>query len=148
MLPPSFRTSLTHHRRLWAKRRNCAMRFSSSGTTTAEATRIMGEFLREHHENRAGSDVTFACSDRMKRPSNRLTPLFEVTDRTSTAEILKTDEHESPEGRVMEVFSEHLCQGWLEGYLLTGRHGLFSCYSKRSFISSIPCSTSMRNGLR
>ena len=60
--------------------------------------------------------------------SNRLTHLFDITDRTSTAQILKTDEHVSPDGRVMEVLSEHLCEGWLEGYLLTGRHGLFSCY--------------------
>jgi xylulose-5-phosphate/fructose-6-phosphate phosphoketolase len=57
-----------------------------------------------------------------------LTALFEVTDRVSTAEIIVTDDHLAPDGRVMEVLSEHLCQGWLEGYLLTGRHGLFSCY--------------------
>ena len=60
--------------------------------------------------------------------SNRLGALFEVTDRTSTAEIRKTDENVSVDGRVMEVLSEHMCEGWLEGYLLTGRHGLFSCY--------------------
>jgi xylulose-5-phosphate/fructose-6-phosphate phosphoketolase len=60
--------------------------------------------------------------------SNRLTHLFDITDRVSTATILKTDDHVSPDGRVMEVLSEHLCQGWLEGYLLTGRHGVFSCY--------------------
>jgi xylulose-5-phosphate/fructose-6-phosphate phosphoketolase len=60
--------------------------------------------------------------------SNRLGALFEVTDRTSVANILDTDEHVSPDGRVMEVLSEHMCQGWLEGYLLTGRHGFFSCY--------------------
>ncbi len=60
--------------------------------------------------------------------SNRLDALFEVTDRESVATILPTDDHVSPDGRVMEVLSEHLCQGWLEGYLLTGRHGFFSCY--------------------
>jgi xylulose-5-phosphate/fructose-6-phosphate phosphoketolase len=60
--------------------------------------------------------------------SNRLTAVFEATDRTFTGEILESDEHLSPGGRVMEVLSEHLCQGWLEGYLLTGRHGFFSCY--------------------
>jgi xylulose-5-phosphate/fructose-6-phosphate phosphoketolase len=60
--------------------------------------------------------------------SNRLGAVFEVTDRTSTAEILPSDSHVSPAGRVMEVLSEHLCQGWLEGYLLTGRHGFFSSY--------------------
>ena len=60
--------------------------------------------------------------------SNRLDALFEVTDRVSTAAIASTDDHVSPDGRVMEVLSEHMCQGWLEGYLLTGRHGFFSCY--------------------
>jgi xylulose-5-phosphate/fructose-6-phosphate phosphoketolase len=60
--------------------------------------------------------------------SNRLGALFEVTNRMSSAEILPSDDHGAPDGRVMEVLSEHLCQGWLEGYLLTGRHGFFSCY--------------------
>jgi xylulose-5-phosphate/fructose-6-phosphate phosphoketolase len=60
--------------------------------------------------------------------SNRWNAVFEVTDRCSTAEISPLDDHVSPDGRVMEVLSEHLCQGWLEGYLLTGRHGFFSCY--------------------
>jgi xylulose-5-phosphate/fructose-6-phosphate phosphoketolase len=60
--------------------------------------------------------------------SNRLDAIFEVTGRTSTAKILPLDDHVSPDGRVMEVLSEHMCQGWLEGYLLTGRHGFFSCY--------------------
>ena len=60
--------------------------------------------------------------------SNRLGALFEVTDRTWMAEILPSDDHLAPDGRVMEVLSEHMCQGWLEGYLLTGRHGFFSCY--------------------
>jgi xylulose-5-phosphate/fructose-6-phosphate phosphoketolase len=60
--------------------------------------------------------------------SNRLDALFEVTNRTSTAEVLPSDDHVGPDGRVMEVLSEHMCEGWLEGYLLTGRHGVFSCY--------------------
>ena len=60
--------------------------------------------------------------------SNRLSAVFEVTDRVWEAETLATDDHLAPDGRVMEVLSEHLCQGWLEGYLLTGRHGLFNCY--------------------
>ena len=60
--------------------------------------------------------------------SNRLSPVFEVTNRRWDAETLDTDDHLAPDGRVMEVLSEHLCQGWLEGYLLTGRHGLFNCY--------------------
>ncbi len=60
--------------------------------------------------------------------SNRLGAVFEVTNRTSTAIIIPEDDHVAPDGRVMEVLSEHMCQGWLEGYLLTGRHGFFSCY--------------------
>ena len=60
--------------------------------------------------------------------SNRLGALFEVTDRESVAEIFPFDDHVSPTGRVLEVLSEHMCEGWLEGYLLTGRHGFFSCY--------------------
>ena len=60
--------------------------------------------------------------------SNRWNAVFEVTNRCSTAEILPTDENVSPDGRVMEMLSEHQCEGWLEGYLLTGRHGFFSCY--------------------
>src|SRR6266700_240719 len=72
--------------------------------------------------------------------SNRLSAVFEVTDRTSTAEILPSDSHVGPTGRVMEVLSEHMCQGWLEGYLLTGRHGFFSSYE--AFIHIV---TSMYN---
>ena len=71
---------------------------------------------------------TSASSVRTRPASNRLGALFEVTDRESTAEVLANDDHVSPGGRVMEVLSEHMCQGWLEGYLLTGRHGFFSCY--------------------
>lgn len=97
------------------------------GTTNAEATLIMGAFIRDvmklNWDNRSfrvfGPDET---------ASNRLSHLFEITERISTAEILDKDNQISPDGRVMEVLSEHLCQGWLEGYLLTGRHGLFSCY--------------------
>ena len=66
------------------------------------------------------------CPD--ETTSNRLDALFEVTQRCSVAEILPEDDHVSPTGRVMEVLSENLCQGWLEGYLLTGRHGIFPCY--------------------
>ncbi len=97
------------------------------GTTTAEGTVVMGIFLREvmklNWENR-----NFRIFGPDETSSNRLSKLFDITERTSTAEILESDEHISSDGRVMEVLSEHLCQGWLEGYLLTGRHGLFSCY--------------------
>jgi xylulose-5-phosphate/fructose-6-phosphate phosphoketolase len=92
---------------------------------TGEATRVLGEFLR---------DVMLRNADRFRvmgpdeTRSNRLDALFEVTDRAWNAETLPGDDHLAPDGRVMEVLSEHLCQGWLEGYLLTGRHGLFNCY--------------------
>lgn len=107
--------------------RNYAIEVSNPGTVQAEATRIMGEFLRDviklNSETR-----NFRLMGPDETASNRLSAVFEVTDRVSTAEILPIDSSVSPDGRVMEVLSEHMCQGWLEGYLLTGRHGLFSCY--------------------
>ncbi|MEZ5123908.1 MAG: hypothetical protein R2736_20455 [Solirubrobacterales bacterium] len=72
--------------------------------------------------------------------------VFEVTSRAWMAETEPTDDHLAPDGRVMEVLSEHLCQGWLEGYLLTGRHGLFSCYEAFIHIVATRCSTSTRSG--
>lgn len=97
------------------------------GTTTAEATLIMGAFVRDVMQLNWDSR-NFRVFGPDETASNRLTHLFDITERTSTAEILNSDDHISADGRVMEVLSEHLCQGWLEGYLLTGRHGLFSCY--------------------
>jgi xylulose-5-phosphate/fructose-6-phosphate phosphoketolase len=107
--------------------RHFAVAVPRPGTIEAEATRVMGHFLREVMRRNAG-EGNFRVMGPDETASNRLGALFEVTDRVSTARILPTDEHVSPEGRVMEVLSEHLCQGWLEGYLLTGRHGFFSCY--------------------
>ena len=95
------------------------------GTVTAEATRILGQFLRDVVKL---NPKTFRVMGPDETASNRLDALFEATDRVFTGPILPTDDHLSPDGRVMEVLSEHLCQGWLEGYLLTGRHGFFSCY--------------------
>jgi xylulose-5-phosphate/fructose-6-phosphate phosphoketolase len=97
------------------------------GTTNAEATLIMGAFVRDVFKLNWDSR-NFRVFGPDETASNRLTHLFEITGRTSTAEIIENDNHISADGRVMEVLSEHLCQGWLEGYLLTGRHGLFSCY--------------------
>jgi xylulose-5-phosphate/fructose-6-phosphate phosphoketolase len=97
------------------------------GTVTGESTVIMGAFVRDiMQENWDARNFRIFGPD--ETASNRLTKLFDITGRTSTAEILGSDDHISPDGRVMEVLSEHLCQGWLEGYLLTGRHGLFNCY--------------------
>ncbi|MBI2504584.1 MAG: phosphoketolase family protein [Candidatus Latescibacteria bacterium] len=107
--------------------RDFAVAVPRPGTTEAEAARVMGHFLKEVMRRNAGQG-NFRVMGPDETASNRLGALFEVTDRVSTAQILPTDDHVSPEGRVMEVLSEHLCQGWLEGYLLTGRHGFFSCY--------------------
>jgi xylulose-5-phosphate/fructose-6-phosphate phosphoketolase len=97
------------------------------GTVEAEATRILGGFLRDVMKLNM-DERNFRVVGPDETSSNRLDALFEVTDRLWMAKTSAADEHESPDGRVMEVLSEHLCQGWLEGYLLTGRHGLFSCY--------------------
>lgn len=104
-----------------------AVDVSKPGTVTVEATRVMGAFLRDVMKLNADRR-NFRVMGPDETASNRLGALLEVTDRVSTAEILSTDDHVSPDGRVMEILSEHTCQGWLEGYLLTGRHGFFSCY--------------------
>ncbi len=96
-----------------------------TGPPQVEGTRVLGGWLRDvirrngHNFRLFGPDETV---------SNRLGDVFEVTDRAFDGEIRPDDDHLAPDGRVMEVLSEHLCQGWLEGYLLTGRHGLFNCY--------------------
>ncbi|MBC7933818.1 MAG: phosphoketolase family protein [Rhizobacter sp.] len=107
--------------------RKSAVEVVSPGNVNREATQVMGGFLRDvmdlNWEKR-----NFRIFGPDETSSNRLTKLFDITSRTSTAEIYPTDDHIAADGRVMEVLSEHLCQGWLEGYLLTGRHGFFSCY--------------------
>jgi xylulose-5-phosphate/fructose-6-phosphate phosphoketolase len=107
--------------------REYAVPVPKPGTVMAEGTRIMGAFIRDVMKLN-WEERNFRVFGPDETTSNRLNHLFDLTDRVSTAEILKTDDHVSPDGRVMEVLSEHLCQGWLEGYLLTGRHGFFSCY--------------------
>jgi len=107
--------------------RDYALSVPTPGTVEAEATRIFGGFLRDVMKLNL-ADRNFRVVGPDETASNRLDALFEVTDREWMAKTSPVDEHESPDGRVMEVLSEHLCQGWLEGYLLTGRHGLFSCY--------------------
>ncbi len=107
--------------------RDYAVKVPRPGTVEAEATRVMGRFLRDVMKLN-GDERNFRVMGPDETLSNRLDAIFEVTDRVWTANILPGDVHESPDGRVMEVLSEHMCQGWLEGYLLTGRHGFFSCY--------------------
>ena len=95
------------------------------GTTTSEATRVLGNFLKDVITNNPGN---FRIMGPDETASNRLTPVFDATNKSWDAEVLPGDDHLSPDGRVMEVLSEHMCEGWLEGYILTGRHGLFNCY--------------------
>lgn len=105
--------------------RDYAVEFEGHGARSSEATRVLGGFLR---------DVVRANPDRFRivgpdeTASNRLSAVYEATDKVWRGRLDPGDEHLGPRGRVMEVLSEHLCQGWLEGYLLTGRHGLFNCY--------------------
>ncbi|MEZ0077528.1 phosphoketolase, partial [Planotetraspora sp. GP83] len=97
----------------------------SPASVFTEPTRVLGGFLRDVI---AANRDNFRLMGPDETASNRLSAVFEVTGKAWGAEVLATDENLSPDGRVMEVLSEHLCQGWLEGYLLTGRHGLFNCY--------------------
>jgi xylulose-5-phosphate/fructose-6-phosphate phosphoketolase len=97
------------------------------GITEAESTRVMGVYLRDVITRNAEAR-NFRIVSPDETASNRWNAVFEVTNRESTAEIIPIDDHVAHDGRVMEVLSEHMCQGWLEGYLLTGRHGFFSCY--------------------
>ena len=104
-----------------------AVAVAHPGGTDGEATQVTGGFLRD--VMRANAEVrNFRVFGPDETASNRLQALFEVTPRAWDAETLPGDDHLAPDGRVMEVLSEHMCQGWLEGYLLTGRHGFFSCY--------------------
>jgi xylulose-5-phosphate/fructose-6-phosphate phosphoketolase len=107
--------------------RKYAAKVTKPGALDAEATRIQGQYLRDVMKLNAATR-NFRIFGPDETTSNRWNAVFEASDRCSTAEIHPLDEHVSPDGRVMEVLSEHLCQGWLEGYLLTGRHGFFSCY--------------------
>ena len=107
--------------------RDYAVKVSKPGTSLAEATRVLGIFLRDVMKRNAESK-NFRVFGPDETASNRLDALFEVTNKITMEPIEPTDEHLSRDGRVMEVLSEHMCQGWLEGYLLTGRHGFFSCY--------------------
>ncbi len=105
--------------------RDYAVSVDNPATTTSAATARLGEFLRDVI---ARNPDNFRIMGPDETASNRLQAVFQTTDRAWDAETIDGDDHLAPDGRVMEVLSEHLCQGWLEGYLLTGRHGLFNCY--------------------
>jgi xylulose-5-phosphate/fructose-6-phosphate phosphoketolase len=107
--------------------RTYAVDVPTPGTVVAEATHMVGAFLRDVlKRNRDIPNFRIFGPD--ETVSNRLGAVFEATDRSWMADTLPEDDHLAPDGRVMEILSEHTCQGWLEGYLLTGRHGFFSCY--------------------
>jgi xylulose-5-phosphate/fructose-6-phosphate phosphoketolase len=107
--------------------RDYAVKVSRPGDIDAEATRVMGQFLRDVMKiNLASKNFRVFSPD--ENNSNRWQDILEVTNRAWVADRYPYDDHLAPDGRVMEMLSEHQCQGWLEGYLLTGRHGFFSCY--------------------
>ena len=105
--------------------RDYAVDVPRPGGSSSEATRVLGGFIRDVMARNMDRFRVFGPDE---TASNRLGAVLDATDRTWMAEFLPTDDHLAPDGRVMEVLSEHQCQGWLEGYLLTGRHGLFNCY--------------------
>jgi xylulose-5-phosphate/fructose-6-phosphate phosphoketolase len=105
--------------------RDYAVAVPKPGTGQSEPTRVLGEFLRDIVRR---NPTQFRIFGPDETASNRLDAVFQATNRAFMGEIREDDEHLAPEGRVVEVLSEHLCQGWLEGYLLTGRHGLFNSY--------------------
>jgi xylulose-5-phosphate/fructose-6-phosphate phosphoketolase len=107
--------------------RDYAVEVPAPAATQAEATRVLGAFLRDVVRLDA-ERRSFRIFGPDETASNRLGSVFEATDRVWEAETIPADDHLAPDGRVMEILSEHLCQGWLEGYLLSGRHGLFNCY--------------------
>jgi xylulose-5-phosphate/fructose-6-phosphate phosphoketolase len=118
---------------------NYAVTFETPGQVSKENTEPLGRMLRDIYQRTTraddgGGSFRLFCPD--ETASNRLQAVFEVTDRCLQAPVLETDDHLSREGRVMEVLSEHLCQGWLEGYLLSGRHGLFATYEAFAMVSA------------
>jgi xylulose-5-phosphate/fructose-6-phosphate phosphoketolase len=105
--------------------RDYAVDVPEPAVSLSEATRVLGQFVRDII---VANPNTFRVMGPDETASNRLGAVFDATNRAWDATTLPGDDHLAPDGRVMEVLSEHLCQGWLEGYLLTGRHGLFNCY--------------------
>jgi xylulose-5-phosphate/fructose-6-phosphate phosphoketolase len=105
--------------------RDYAVPVTAPGTGAVESTRVLGTFLRDVMASNMSTFHVFAPDE---NNSNRLGAVLEATDRAWNARTVPEDDHLARDGRVMEILSEHTCQGWLEGYLLSGRHGVFSCY--------------------
>ncbi|GCE15873.1 phosphoketolase family protein [Tengunoibacter tsumagoiensis] len=115
--------------------RDYALAVTKPGTERYESTRQLGKFMRDiFTRNAKNKNFRLFCPDETN--SNRLGNVFEVENRCSTGKLLSVDDHVTPDGRVLEVLSEHLCQGWLEGYLLTGRNGLFATYEAFAMVSA------------
>ena len=114
-----------------------ALQIDAPGATSYETTKVLGELMRDIYRDNSTADHggNFRLFSPDETASNRLQAVFEVTDRCWQLPRTEYDDGLSPEGRVMEVLSEHLCQGWLEGYLLTGRHGLFATYEAFAMVS-------------
>jgi xylulose-5-phosphate/fructose-6-phosphate phosphoketolase len=113
--------------------RNYAVPVPKPATERCESTRQLGKLMRDLYAQKR-TDFRLFCPDESN--SNRLGDVFDVEQRCSTGTLVPGDDHVSPDGRVMEVLSEHLCQGWLEGYVLTGRHGLFATYEAFAMVSA------------
>ena len=111
----------------------CMVNVEHHGKPDAAATSVLGPWLRDLIRADQGKMFRLFCPD--ETASNRLQAVFEATNRTFEEPLVATDEGLARNGRVMEIFSEHSCQGWLEGYLLSGRHGLFACYE--AFVSIV-----------
>src|SRR5215211_7960484 len=115
--------------------RDYAVEVPAPATVSHESTRRLGEMMRDTFTgNLDAANFRLFCQDETK--SNRLGAVFEVENRCFVGKTLPIDDHVAPDGRVLEVLSEHLCEGWLEGYLLTGRHGLFATYEAFAMVSS------------
>jgi xylulose-5-phosphate/fructose-6-phosphate phosphoketolase len=115
--------------------RSYALDVDAPATTRAESTRQLGKLMRDiYAKNREQANFRLFCPDEVH--SNRLDNVFEVENRCYVGKTLDIDDHVSPDGRVMEILSEHNCEGWLEGYLLTGRHGLFATYEAFAMVSA------------
>jgi xylulose-5-phosphate/fructose-6-phosphate phosphoketolase len=112
-----------------------AIAVEEPGAVLHESTRVFGELLRDvFTRNADAANFRLFCPDETN--SNRLTAVFDVENRCSVEPLLAIDDHVAPDGRVMEILSEHNCQGWLEGYLLTGRHGVFASYEAFAMVSA------------
>jgi xylulose-5-phosphate/fructose-6-phosphate phosphoketolase len=115
--------------------RDYAIAVEEPGRERHESTRKLAEWMRDIFvRNAAAQNFRITCPDEAR--SNRLDPVFEVENRVNLDPLLPTDDHEAPDGRVMEVLSEHNCQGWLEGYVLSGRHGIFVTYEAFAMVSA------------